>query len=109
MMVYLLRGSFFLFEAYEYCAHIVHSVLTGAVLGDELIKKLFYDALATNLFVLSGDSFVYPLDHLIITFHLPYTVTPHYNKIYTVRLHFRYVWVGCDHLVLRFHPWLFVL
>ena len=105
-MVYLLRGSFFLIEAYEYCTHIVHSVLTGAVLGNKLVKQFFYDGLATNLF---AEPFVYPLHHLIVIFHLPYTVTPHYNKIYRVCLHLRYVWISCDHLLLRLQPRLFVL
>lgn len=99
-------GSFSLVEANEDGAHVVHSVLVAAVFGHQFVQQLFYDLFAGNLF---GNTLLHPLHHLAIALNLPYTVAPHYYKVYLVRSYLLYVRVGCYHLILRLQTGLLVL
>jgi len=106
LLMWFRLSSFLLVKTYQNRAHVIHSILTRTVLWDELIHQFFNYSLARNLFC---NSFAYPFHHLTITFHLPYTITPHYYKIYTLRPHLRYIRIGSYHLLLWLKPRLFIL
>lgn len=99
-------SSFLLLKTYQDGAHVIHSILVGTVLRDELVQQFLDYSLTRNLFC---DSSAYPLHHLTIIFHLPYTITTHYYKIYTLCPHLRYIGIGSYHLLLRLQTRLFIL